>query len=76
MITQRITYQTDLQNINWHHLKAILAADRFDNGRTPCQLKQSFANSYATVFALVDGQVIGKARALSDGVCNAYIVDV
>ena len=50
--------------------------DSFDNGRTPEQYAISFGNSYAVIFAWADGEIIGKARVLSDGVCNAYIVDV
>jgi ribosomal protein S18 acetylase RimI-like enzyme len=71
-----IQYKTDLDGIDWATLKETLYQDQFDNGRTPEQLRQSFANSFAVCFAMLDGQVIGKARALSDGVCNAYIVDV
>jgi predicted GNAT family acetyltransferase len=71
-----IEYKTDLQGIDWARLKETLYQDQFDNGRTPEQLRESFANSYAVCFALLDGRIIGKARALSDGVCNAYIVDV
>jgi predicted GNAT family acetyltransferase len=71
-----ITYKFDLENIDWDEIKAKVAEDHFDNGRTPEQLKKSFENSFATCFVYDDEQIIGKARALSDGVCNAYIVDV
>ncbi len=57
-------------------MKSTLAADRFDNGWTPRQLQESFENSYASIIAYADRQVIGTARVLSDGVCNAYIIDV
>ncbi|MBD0267973.1 MAG: GNAT family N-acetyltransferase [Cyanobacteria bacterium Co-bin8] len=57
-------------------MKAILHQDDFDNGRSPEQLKASFENSYATCLAYAEEQIVGTARALSDGVCNAYIVDV
>jgi predicted GNAT family acetyltransferase len=71
-----ITYTSDLAGIDWQELTTSLTADDFDNGRTPQQLRISFENSYAVCFAWADGRVIGKARALSDGVCNAYVVDV
>lgn len=74
-----IIYQQDAQSIDWAALTSALKADDFDNGRTPAQLRLSFENSYAVVFARDEadgGRVIGKARALSDGVCNAYVVDV
>jgi ribosomal protein S18 acetylase RimI-like enzyme len=57
-------------------MKATLAEDNFDNGRTPEQLRSSFENSYATVIAHDGLQIVGTARVLSDGVCNAYVVDV
>lgn len=71
-----IYYKRDLEAIDWARLKAELAADNFDNGRTPEQYQRSFAASYSVCFALDGERIIGKARALSDGVCNAYIVDV
>ena len=71
-----VIYKTDLENVDWQALKEALAADNFDNGRTPEQLRQSFENSFAVCFALVDGRITGKARALSDGVGNAYVIDV
>jgi len=71
-----ITYKTDCDGIDWQALTNRLIEDNFDNGRTPTQLRISFENSERVVFACKDGEVIGKARALSDGVCNAYVVDV
>ena len=68
--------RSDLDGIDWPQLKSALAADRFDNGRSAEELQRSFANSFACVIAWLDGRVIGTARALSDGVCNAYVVDV
>ncbi|MGH8799387.1 MAG: GNAT family N-acetyltransferase, partial [Casimicrobiaceae bacterium] len=50
--------------------------DRFDNGRTPLQMETSFRNSYRCVVVRDGGAIVGTGRALSDGVCNAYIVDV
>ena len=73
---QNITYQTCLAGIDWHRLKGRLAADRFDNGRSPEQLRASFENSFSCVLAYCEDVVVGTARALSDGVCNAYVVDV
>lgn len=72
----RITYKRDLVGVNWEEMKATLVADNFDNGRTPRQYHDSFANSSVTCIAYADGRIIGTVRALSDGVCNAYIVDV
>ena len=71
-----IVYQTTTDGIDWTQLKADLHADNFDNGRTPDELRRSSENSAVNVFARLDGRVIGTARALSDGVGNAYVVDV
>jgi GNAT superfamily N-acetyltransferase len=71
-----VIYRDDLYNVDWLALKATLAADRFDNGRSPEQLQRSFANSFAICLAWSDAQIVGTTRVLSDGVCNAYLVDV
>lgn len=74
---QDITFQNDLEGVDWRELKSSLTSDHFDNGRTPNQLRQSFENSTAAVIArAADGTIIGTARILSDGVCNAYLIDV
>jgi ribosomal protein S18 acetylase RimI-like enzyme len=71
-----VTYSTRHDGINWSELKAALAADHFDNGRSALQMERSFRASFRCVYALDGAQVVGTARALSDGVCNAYIVDM
>ena len=71
-----IIYKTNLENIDWTEMKTTLRQDAFDNGRSPEQLKTSFENSYAVCIACAEGRMIGTARVLSDGVCNAYLVDV
>jgi ribosomal protein S18 acetylase RimI-like enzyme len=77
-VEERVTiiYQDDLAGVDWQLLKTDLITDRFDNGRSPEQLEQSFRNSFAVCIAWLDSRVIGTARVLSDGVCNAYLVDV
>lgn len=71
-----ITYSLSLENVDWTQLKETLKADNFDNGRTPAQLRLSAENSAVNCFAFAEGRIIGTARALSDWVGNAYIVDV
>lgn len=71
-----ITYKMDCEGVDWAEMKRALLADNFDNGRTPAQLEASFLNSAVVAIAQVDQRIIGTARALSDGVCNAYVVDV
>jgi len=72
----KIQYRNDLYEIDWVSLKAALAADNFDNGRTPEQLQKSFQNSGAACVAWCERELVGTARVLSDGICNAYLVDV
>ncbi len=64
------------EGVDWVRLKADLAADDFDNGRSPEQLKKSCDNSFAVVFAWDGSICVGMARLISDGVCNAYMIDV
>ena len=71
-----ITYRTDLGGVDWGQMKATLSGDDFDNARTPEQLRVSFENSHAAVVAFDGERIVGTARALSDGVCNAYVIDV
>jgi ribosomal protein S18 acetylase RimI-like enzyme len=65
-----------LEGIDWAELKADLAADDFDNGRSPDALRLSFEHSQHVAIARDGDRVVGTARLLSDGVCNAYLVDV
>jgi GNAT superfamily N-acetyltransferase len=71
-----IVYRENLTGVDWQQMKSILVKDDFDNGRTPEQLRESFANSTVVNIAYDGQKIIGTARALSDGVCNAYVVDV
>jgi GNAT superfamily N-acetyltransferase len=75
-VASEITYETRLDGVDWEEMKATLTADAFDNGRTPEQLRASFERSYAAVVAYDGARIVGTARVLSDGVCNAYVVDV
>lgn len=71
-----ISYKSDCDGVDWVAMKVALVTDNFDNGRTPAQLESSFRNSAVVALAFAGERPIGTARALSDGVCNAYIVDV
>jgi GNAT superfamily N-acetyltransferase len=72
----KISYKVDCEGVDWSAMKVALVIDDFDNGRSPAQLESSFRNSAVAVIAYADERIIGTARALSDGVCNAYVVDV
>jgi GNAT superfamily N-acetyltransferase len=65
-----------LEGIDWQRVKADLSADDFDNGRSPEALRISFAQSQHVAIARDGDHVVAMARLLSDGVCNAYLLDV
>ena len=65
-----------LEGIDWARTKADLAADDFDNGRSAAALRRSFEQSQHVAIARDGDRVVGMARLLSDGVCNAYLLDV
>ena len=71
-----VTIDSSLDRIDWDEAKADLAADDFDNGRSAEALRRSFAQSQHVAIARERERVVGMARLLSDGVCNAYLVDV
>ena len=71
-----ITYDEMLEGTDWQAAKDDLGRDNFDNGRTAGALRRSFENSQHVVIARDTSRVVGMARILSDGVCNAYLLDV
>jgi ribosomal protein S18 acetylase RimI-like enzyme len=71
-----VSVDSSLEGIDWEQAKADLAADQFDNGRTPEALRRSFEQSQHVAFARDGDRLVGMARLLSDGVCNAYLLDV
>ncbi len=69
--------------VDWARAVTDLAADDFDNGRSLTRCAGPSKRPADVVFARDDadggdggGDVIGMARLLSDGVCNAYLLDV
>jgi len=62
--------------IDWVGVKADLGDDDFDNGRSADALRRSFECSQHVVFPRDGDRVVGMARLLSDGVSNAYLLDV
>jgi ribosomal protein S18 acetylase RimI-like enzyme len=71
-----VRIDSSLTGIDWERAKADLASDRFDNGRSADALRSSFEQSQHVAFARDGDRVVGMARLLSDGVSNAYLVDV
>ena len=62
--------------VDWGLLRDTLISDCFDNGRTSDEYRQAAENSHTSLVVFDNDRLIGNARAMSDGVCNAYIVDV
>ena len=71
-----VSIDDNLIGIDWHRLTDDLAGDAFDNGRSPDALHRSFVQSQHVAVARDGDRVVGTARLLSDGVCNAYLLDV
>ncbi len=71
-----VVVDSDLERVDWTRAKADLAADDFDNGRSPAALRRSFEAAAHAALAWDGTRLVGMARLLSDGVCNAYLVDV
>ena len=76
LTTMTVRIDSSLEGIDWVRAKADLAADSFDNGRSPEALSRSFHQSQHVAFARDGDRIVGMARLLSDGVCNAYLLDV
>ena len=71
-----VEFSSSLDGVDWAALQATLAADQFDNGRTPQEYRRSHERSHAVVFGRCNGRFVANGRILSDGVCNAYLVDI
>lgn len=71
-----VRIEDSIHGVDWNQAKADLRADDFDNGRSPEALRRSFESSQHVALAWDGDRVVGMARLLSDGVCNAYLVDV
>ena len=76
MPAEGIRVADTLLGVDWERAKADLAADDFDNGRSAEALRRSFERSQHVSIAWDGERVVGMARLLSDGVCNAYLLDV
>lgn len=76
-MTAAVRLARDAAGVDWAAHQTDLAADDFDNGRTPQQLRASYtAPGVLLSLAWAGEGVVGTARVLTDGVCNAWLVDV
>ena len=71
-----IVYRTTLDGVDWEALRQTLIADDFHNGRTTAQLRRSFEQSQHVAMGFDGERCIANGRMLSDGVGNAYVIDV
>ena len=71
-----IIYRTSPDGTDWEALRQDLIADDFHNGRSTDQLRLSFEQSQHVAMAFARNRCIGTGRMLSDGVGNAYVIDV
>lgn len=71
-----VTYQSDLTGSDWEVLKQTMIEDDFHNGRTTAQLRLSFENSAVVAMGFDGNLCIANGRLLSDGVGNAYVLDI
>lgn len=69
----KIIYSTE--NINWELVSTILAKAGLSSSE-PEICRRVFQGSQVTVFAFDDENMVGTARAISDGVKQAAIYDV
>jgi ribosomal protein S18 acetylase RimI-like enzyme len=79
-LDMRARIDGSLAGIDWAQVKADLAAEGFAKERSAEDLRRSFRQSRHVAIARDENgdgdRVVGLARVLSDGVCNAYLVDV
>jgi len=71
-----LVYSQNCDIVDWSALRDDLILDDFHNNRTTEQLQTSFDNSFICIFFLDGNRCIATARALSDEICNCYVVDV
>lgn len=76
MNEETVKIDESLSRVDWVKAKERLAADDFDNGRSPGALRRSFEQSQHVAIAWDGEELVGMARLLSDGVCNSYLLDV
>ncbi|NJP40375.1 GNAT family N-acetyltransferase [Oscillospiraceae bacterium HV4-5-C5C] len=67
--------RTDKNHIDWQQVADLLAGFGLSHNNAQLQ-QQAFENSYAVAFVYDGPVLVGCARALSDGVCQAAIYNV
>lgn len=67
--------KTDNDGIDFEEVAEILHFHGLSDLDTETQ-KKVFLNSYAVVYLISEGKIIGLGRAISDGVCQAAIYNI
>ncbi len=75
MQTNDITITHDCDSIDWRALADLIECAPLVR-RDPTDLRRAFEASYAACFAFAGAQLVGTARATSDGVYYATVLDV
>ena len=75
MKAYEIEISFDCSEVDWDALAALIERAPLVK-RDPAELRRAISNSYAVCFAYLDGVLVGTARATSDGVYYATILDV
>lgn len=70
-----ITYKIKKENVNWQEVSEVLKRSGLSD-HPAWEQEIIFNNSYAVVFVYDEEKIVGVARALSDGVCQAVIYNV
>lgn len=71
----KITYKITKEDINWQEVADVLDRSNLSHHNAKEQ-ELMFMNSYAVVFVYDEERIVGVARALSDGLCQAAIYNV
>jgi len=72
----KMNLSTNIDSISWEELARIFELAPLGKKRDPEKLEVAFRNSPLRVFAFYGTELVGAARALSDGVGRAAIYDV
>lgn len=71
-----VNLSTNIDSISWEDLARVFELAPLGKRRDPGKLEVAFRNSPLRVFAFYGTELVGAARALSDGVGRAVIYDV
>lgn len=70
-----ITFKTNKTDIDWQQVAGVLRRSHLSN-HTAEEQEIMFKNSFAVVFVYDNDQIVGVARALSDGICQAAVYNI